>query len=362
LAKKLEGVAGASSDLSRIYFVSREDLTGAQQNSEEDEALEGAPNLYLDDGGTVKFVATLAEGDVGAIESGGGSLAYDIAARRPPLRATRVSPDGSRLLFQSRARLTDYDNTDLDNGRPDVEVFAYQAGGDLECISCNPSGARPSGRELRRRFWSAPPAGNSVFAAASIAAWEHPLHASNALSADGDRVFFNSNDALLPRDTNGTMDVYQWEASGEGGCGTEDPSYFPQNGGCIDLISSGESPFESEFWEASESGDDAFFITESSLVPKDPGLVDLYDARVGGGFPEPIAASPCEGEACQSPPAPPDDPTPATANLSGDGNVDEEAPAKCPKGKVRRKGRCVKRHRKHGRHHRAAGQTRGAAR
>ncbi|MGC1852780.1 MAG: hypothetical protein WA687_10125, partial [Solirubrobacterales bacterium] len=309
LAKRLERFIGASDDLSHVYFVSREKLTA--------EAVEDAPNLYLDEGGTLHRVATFDEGEVTLGQIGVNG---------------RVSPDGTRLVFQSRAPLTGYDNTDANNGKADIEVFAYEAGGELHCISCNPSGARPVGRELRKPFWSTLPQGHGVFAAAWIPAPEQALHASNVVSEDGDRIFFNSNDALLPRDTNGTMDVYQWEALNKGSCDTDDPSYFPQNGGCLNLISTGESPFESEFWEASADGDDVFFTTESSLLPQDPGLVDLYDARVGGGFPQPIAKEPCEGEACQSPPAPPALPTPSSRTYEGPGNVPQVAKG-CPKGK-----------------------------
>jgi DNA-binding beta-propeller fold protein YncE len=344
VAKGLEGLVRASDDLSRIYFVSRSKLT--------DEAIEGESNLYLDEGGALHHVATLGEGEVASGQLG---------------TVSRISPDGSRLVFQSRAPLTDYDNTDADNGKADVEVFAYEAGGELHCISCNPSGARPTGRELRKPFWSTGPQGHGVFAAAWIPAPELALHASNLVSADGERIFFNSNDALLPRDTNGTMDVYQWEAPGKGSCDTADPGYFAQNGGCLDLISTGESPFESEFWEASADGDDVFFTTESSLVSSDPGLVDLYDARVGGGFPQPVAKEPCEGEACQSPPPPPAYGTPASAAFSGPGDPKPGKGRKtCPKGKrkVRKGGkvRCVKRKGQKGQKKRKAAHNRRAPR
>ncbi|MGC1852003.1 MAG: hypothetical protein WA687_06145 [Solirubrobacterales bacterium] len=359
IAKELEGFIGASDDLSRIYFVSREKLTG--------KAIEGAPNLYLDEGGVPTYVATLGEGDVGQVEPGAsiGSVAYDYGSQQRFLRPSRVSADGSRAVFLSRTPLTGYDNTDAANGKADVEVFAYEPGGELLCVSCNPSGARPSGRELRRPFWAKGQQGHGVFVAAWIPAPEQPLHASSIVSEDGERIFFNSNDALLPRDTNGTMDVYQWEAPGKGSCDTEDPRYFAQNGGCLDLISTGESPFEAEFWDASADGDDVFFTTESSLVPSDPGLVDLYDARVGGGFPQPIAKEPCEGEACQSPPAPPTLPTPASRTYEGPGNFPQAA-KRCPKGKrkVRRGGkvRCVKRKGQKGQARRGAANKPRAAR
>jgi hypothetical protein len=352
LAEGLVGVAGASRDLARVYLVSREALASG--------AAAGKPNLYLAQGGSFTFIATLSEGDVGAVEPGAVEPASEVAARNSFWRATRVTPDGNRIAFESRERLGEFDNTAA-GGAPAVEVYAYQAGGQLVCVSCNPSGARPAARELPEPYkhpWEATQKSRitNVQAAAWIPTWERPLHASNVLSADGKRLFFNANDALLPRDSNGAQDVYEWEAAGSGSCNAEAADYFAQNGGCLYLISSGESSFESEFWEASPDGANVFFNTASSLLPQDPGSIDLYDARVEGGFPQPIAVAGCEGEACQSPPAPPSDPTPSSSSFDGAGNVVEPHRRGCPKRRVRRHGKCVRKHR---RHHRA-GQGRRA--
>lgn len=358
IAEEVRSVVGASEDLSRVYLISDAVLPGAEA-----EASAGQPNLYLHEGGASTFIATLSEKDVGEKEPGASIIAYDLASTGWYARATRVSEDGSRIAFPSRAPLTGYDNATPD-GRAAVEVFAYQAtSGELECVSCNPSGGRPNVvRDLRDPYSSpwAPGLPSKVPAAAWLPTWEQPLHASNLLSADGNRLFFHSFDALLPRDTNDAQDVYEWEAPGTGGCDVADASYFAQNGGCLYLISSGESSYESEFWEASEDGEDVFFTTESSLLPQDPGSIDLYDARVGGGFPQRALKAPCEGEACQSPPPPPEYATPASSSYSGPGSPPEGGKKpRCPKGKrlVHRRGkaRCVKKKNRHGR--RRAGQS-----
>ena len=328
IAADVRGVAGQSDDLQRVYFISNAALPGAGANSPwGEEAIIGKPNLYLweagEGGGEVSFVATLLEGDLGEREQDATFEAYDLAAENTYFRATRASAEGAALAFNSRAPLTDYDNTAAD-GRPAVEVYRYDAGTDeLTCVSCNPAGARPRTEELHepyvKRSIEAHP--TKVTAAAWIPTWEHPTHASNVLSEDGERLFFNANDALVPRDANGAPDVYQWEAAGTGGCSASSPSYFPQRRGCIDLISSGQSPQKAEFWEASADGSDVFFTTARSLVSADPGLIDLYDARVGGGYPEPDPKSECEGEACQSPPPPPRFDEPASGAYAGPGNV-----------------------------------------
>ena len=100
------------------------------------------------------------------------------------------------------------------------------------------------------------------------------------------------------------------------------------------------------------------------------GESTFYDARSGGGFPQPALPPPCSGEACQGPPAlPPPSPAPASSTSTGPGNP-EEKPTKCKPGFVRKAGKCVKRkhpsrrhkgsHRSHAR--RRVGRNRGSQR
>ena len=78
-----------------------------------------------------------------------------------------------------------------------------------------------------------------------------------------------------------------------------------------------------------------------------PGSLDLYDARVGGGFIEPNPPIPCEGDSCQLLPQVPRNPTLATL-VAGAGNPAVAYHKYCRKGYVKRKGICVTR----GKHHR----------
>jgi hypothetical protein len=336
IAEGAEGPMGASEDASRIYFSSTEDLDGGGP------AGEGAHNLYLyeaDPGGgsgTFTFVMALAASDVG------GSVFLQAPIERDPAgRSAQVSADGLHATFTSVAPPpSGYDNLDAASGKPVQEVYRYDAeAGDLRCISCNPSGARPTSADV----------GQGMPGAARIQGWENLLRAPRVISEDGSRVFFESFEALVPRDTNGNWDVYQWEEPGAGTCTEDDPTYGSESGGCVELISSGESSRKSTFLDADPDGESVFIATMSSLVPQDYGLNDVYVARIGGGFAQPVRRAECEGEACQSPPAPPNDPTPASASFQGEGNVREGSPRKarrCGKGKrrVMRRGkaRCVK--------------------
>lgn len=338
IAAGVIGVMGASEDATRVYFTSKDALAPG--------AIAGKPNLYLHERGLeVRLVANL--GSLDATQSDFVSLDNV----KPGWRRARVSADGAHALFMSTTALTGHDNVDLNSSEPDSEVFLYdaQAGegaGELVCISCNPSGARPVGRRVDE---GATAAALDIWAAAELPGWESQSHASRALSEDGSFAYFESYQALVPADRNGAADVYEWRrASGHGECEALGAAlYVPSSGGCLSLISSGESQQDSRFIDASADGRDVFFTTEESLFSEDPGLVDLYDARIGGGFAPRPSGSSCQGEACQGTATAPDGTTPASASFHGPGNqVQPTSARRCPQGKrkVRQAGRtrCVK--------------------
>jgi len=338
IAGEVEGFVGASEDAELVYFLSREDLDAGGA------AVAGKPNLYLyrSEGGTFTFVATLAADDAREAPNATEEAPILTPVALPPYnRSSRVAPDGLHAAFTSSAPLTGYDNTDQQSGEADAEVFLYDATSEeLHCVSCNPSGARPRGVD-------AGVAPLSFWAAAKIPGWYNQAHGPRALSEDGDRLYFEAIDPLSPQDTNGVQDVYQWQAPGSGSCTESFPTYSPANGGCIDLISSGGSPQASFLVDASAEGSDVFFKTTESLWGPDPGLYDVYDARVGGGFPLPPEPNEvCEGN-CQSPTPAPGSLAPSSSVFVGPGNVvAKPRPKRCRKGthKVRKGGkvRCVK--------------------
>jgi len=349
VAAEVEGVMGMSDDATRVYFVSRQDLDGGGA------AQAGQANLYLHESGGEELVATLAAKDVSGAN-------VSVVADEPIRRTSRVTPDGLHVAFMSLAPLTGYDNLDAETGEPDAEVFLYDAGADeLICASCNPTGARPTGREILAAE-SDKPAG--ISAAAHIPTFESQLYGSRVLADDGNRLFFQSFEALAPADENGLQDVYQWEPSGVGTCSEDDASYQSQSGGCVEMISSGDATRDATFVDADADGSDVFFATNASLLAQDKGLVDIYDARVDGGFPQVTVPEGCEGEACQ-----PEVPAPVTSapgsTSSGPGNP-PPSPRKprCPKGKLRAKRgskvRCVPN--RHKQHHRKNGPARKSRR
>lgn len=340
-------VLAASEGGSLVYFVANGVLAaGAQPGNCREEAPSGAGcNLYVVhyDGHSwekPRFIARLSGEDApdwGRPEGG----AYILK-----VMTSRVSPNGHYLAFMSNQPLTGYNNIDEKSGVRDEEVFLYTYGagsGHLVCASCNPSGAQPVGvRDTeesgegvglvidRAEAWAEAFEGVDHWLAASVPGWTdislfESLYQSRYLNNDG-RLFFNSSDSLVPRALNrGKTNVYQYEPTGVGGCQTENTK-----GGCVALISSGESEHESAFVDASESGNDVFFVTAAKLSPADADTnFDIYDARVcqvPGAEPCPSPGSgtprPCGNEACKpAPSSPPAYGPPPSSTLSSSGNI-----------------------------------------
>ncbi len=122
------------------------------------------------------------------------------------------------------------------------------------------------------------------------------------------QVFFQTKEALLPRDTNGQADVYEYSyATG------------------LHLISTGTSSSGARLLGSSQSGTDVFFLGRQALLPGEPNgeFQGIYDARVDGGFPVTEVPVCTTADACRAAPAP--EPSifgePASQTFSGAGNL-----------------------------------------
>jgi hypothetical protein len=337
-------LAGASASGASVYFTSASTLTADANTGEEPGGrTDLAPNLYRYDAATGRLTdLTIAEpvenpttepelgADVkSALVSPSGEGVFFVAGGIFDHEGTRGADN---LFHWSQAEGTTFittvepsDAIVTNSGAPEAatdaagdaiafvstggeaapgvpEIYRWSVAGGLACASCG-SGPVGAGAHL-------PTPGVALGSGGG-----HPI------SADGSKVFFSTTDALVPQDSNGKEDVYEWE------------------GGADHLLSSGTGNSGSYFVDASPSGKDVFFATRDRLVPADQDEnLDVYDAREGGGFPaaQPPAA-PCEAEACRPPlSAAPAMPGLASRAFQGPGNKKQK--------------HHKKKHRKHAKH------------
>jgi hypothetical protein len=281
-------IFGAGEDGSSVYLVAQ-GVLAANTNGNGETAQAGQNNLYhLQFDGerwTRTFIATLSSLD--SPEWEGGTTKSNSA-----FLTARVSPNGRYLAFMSQAPITGYENVDASpvaQGARDEEVFLYDSQtASLRCVSCNPSGARPAGvldtREGgeglgllvdRRQVWGKE--GHEYWLAGNIPGWTAQSLTSALLQSrylnDEGRLYFNSPDRLVPAASNGKNSVYQYEPSGVGSCESV-------SGGCVSLLSGGDSDHESAFVEATPDGSNVFFVTAARLLASDTDTAyDIYDAR-----------------------------------------------------------------------------------
>jgi Tol biopolymer transport system component len=325
------GVVKVSPDGSHVYFVAKGALSGAV-NSQEQHPTEGEDNLYVFErdaqfpGGRLSFIATLSPSDLEIMEGGCGGQAC----------GATVTPDGRFLAFTSSADLTPGDTSTA------RQVFEYDAQtGELARVSIGQDGFNENGN-------------TDTFNA--------EIPSGLAMSEDGAYVVFQSADGLTPQALNGRLEEFETEQAGV----KERLSYYANNvyeyhDGNVYLISDGRDATSSTQAQSSvqvdglsASGKDIFFETADRLVPQDTDTqLDVYDARIDGGFPAPVSLLPnCSGDACQEPlSASPVLLSPGSQFQAG-GNPPLAAatpttkpkakPAKCKKGYVKKKGKCVK--------------------
>lgn len=368
----VEGVSRISEDGSHVYFVANGVLTtspsrGAQgynghgvQVATGAVAQPGADNLYVyepdpADPGRYEtvFIAELcsgpgASGGVADVQCpsnlnsnpwnyGSGSANDQVlwshkGGDERPLQAT---PDGRFVVFPSYGDLT------ADDTSTARQVFQYDAQtGGLVRVSVGQDGFDNNGNTTAGR--EGPTSADTANASIGTQHYDETGRQAGftrggaiarTMSDNGSYVFFQSPVGLtsqalndVPIDSEGDLaqNVYEY------------------HDGHVSLISDGRDSSELEGGSSSvsligtdASGADVFFTTVDPLVPQDTDTqLDIYDARIGGGFP---AASPseCQGEACQGVQGPPSSlGAPASATFSGTGNL---APPSSPKPKAKAK-------------------------
>ena len=273
------GLLDVSEDGSYAYFAARGQLVPGQGRTETQNISRGEDNVYLSHDGSLSYVAPVRQSDMAAQLEGADGAA------NPLVWAADATPDGTHLLFVSKANVTGYESGGV------LEAYVYSvSSGHTICVSC-----RMDGKAATK--------GSGGFDEVEPVATETQHESLNdvmevkprSISDDGRRVFFKMHDALAPGAIPSQRNFYEWE------------------NGQVYLLIPGEGGGEgdlSEYFGASASGNDVFMRTTSKLVPQDSdNTTDVYDFRaphVAGEsvgpeavVPSPQPCNPLAGE-CQS--------------------------------------------------------------
>jgi hypothetical protein len=298
-AAEVQGVVSIGRQAGHAYFVAHGVLVGAP-NGEEDVAVKGAENLYSYDTqtGDLAFVADLCSGPVqsGAIEdlrcprdlssTVNDEKLWGTAGGRGGAEAQSAG-DGRYLVFSSYAQLiVRGTQADTDSTR---DVYRYDAQtGVLDRVSLGEGGHDANGNNSEFEAKIEPVGINPSGGQFSSVLTEQEMD-TRAVSEDGSMVVFSSAEPLSADAINGHENVYIWH---------EQPG---QHEGSVSMISSGNSLTNDVFPVINLTGRDVFFTTSEGLVPQDTeGDLDVYDARIEGGFPQqPVERQQCSSDACQ---------------------------------------------------------------
>jgi hypothetical protein len=281
------GVLDASEDGSYVYFAARGRL-GEAGRTEIANVAADTYNIYLAHDGGIRFV-----GSLGHAEAFGGNALVE--------GTSRATGDGTRFVFES--------SLGIPGSVPMVYVYSV-AGGTTVCVSCRHDGRSPfSAHHL-----------TPLIDAETTNVFDRIVRPT-VLTGDG-RLYFYSFDPLAPGGVEGDRNLYQWERGQVSLIATEPPG-VPRN---VD-----GTPTESFFGGASADGADIYFATPQSLTGSAQPGWNVYDARAGGGFPEPTPpAPPCdaavEGACNSAADSPTAAATPSTSNFSGTSNPSTKKP------------------------------------
>jgi hypothetical protein len=282
--------AGASSDGSKVFFVTRDILSPADQNN--------CLDVYAHSAGRTTLVSTGPNDGPPPVPG----FHCDSYQTDTPFSHPISSPDGAHFFFYSERSLV---ADDRDGG--DVDLYE-RIGDETRLVSTGPTSGGPNPDPTTADFATAAPNGSRVFFATNDALVPEDQNTGHGtfsydtyerdssgvrlfapsevrndpnlfagpleVSDNGERVYLWTNARLAPDDTDSTADIYE------------------RFGGSYSLVSTGPSPGpEPQFggvdptlgnFQISRDGERAFFVTTQRFVPEDTDDVsDIYQRAAG---------------------------------------------------------------------------------
>jgi Tol biopolymer transport system component len=306
----VRGVVSISEDGSHVYFVAESVLT-TLPNGLGQTASANSDNLYAYDTGTgeTQFVATLLESDQGLW---GVSEVIEGTQSHATWNLAQTTPDGRYLVFDSFAKLITAGPEADTSGAQQVYRYDFQTGHLLR-VSVGHEGAANNG--------NTPGVGAVIGLAWGEEAGPPTANGENrTISANGETIAFVTTEQLQSTDVAGGSNKSCKGGAYPEGAGCE---VYVWHNGSVNMISDGQDPNGFAYAGMSASGSDIFFQTRTQLVGQDTDtLGDIYDARIGGGFPAPTLEPSCSGESCQgSLPAAPSFGASGSSTVTAGGNL-----------------------------------------
>jgi DNA-binding beta-propeller fold protein YncE len=266
-----------SEDATSIYFHSSAQLVPG-------EGVEGLPcgqnrlcNLYRWHDGELTF-ATFIAGDILGVQDPQDDLGKTAA----------LTPSGEVVMFETNQAGITADDPGFCTvtGDPCNHLYRYDAAnGGTECVSCATEGSDQSGSGVKLSKWF--------------------------ISSDEQTAAFVTGVALVGQDVNQSPDVYEW------------------HNGIVRMITDGVTEVGvGEFTSPGVQGisaDGGDILFRSNLFLTGHEIEDngnLFDARIGGGFPTHTPPAACVEDSCQGPlQAPPQLSNAGSAAFAGSGNT-----------------------------------------
>jgi hypothetical protein len=327
----VRGFLGASEDGSHVYFIARGRLVPGVGRTFAQNKSADTFSVYGEQGGVVSYAGMVADEL--------GELQEDTLEQGLGNTTSRVSPDGRYLLFETAANVTGYEP-----GHHTREAYLYDADAQSEptvCVTCRQDGETSVTANGNRPINPEGP-GNPLFAVRALSEREGRAE-----------VYFSSYDSLAPSAVAGLANIYEWSHGQVFLITTEPP-------GLASAIN--EEPYENyklvkaeehiRFVGANADGTDLYFATTKTLNWEDGDeRSSIYDARVGGGFPEPAPPAPLcdpltEGSCPGATVLPAAAPGAASASFTGPGNALSPAPVTSPPRHLTVKPKKKKKHKK----------------
>ena len=230
----------------------------------------GSSQAFVARGGETTLLGTLAPTERSLIQE--KDTPFRLGSYRPDQRALRFTPDGSSLVFAAAGEF-DGSTSGL------TQIYRWSEEDGLQTISAAGDSAPTGNASIGAFSTQIPGSPREEFLA------EHRYKAleGRVLSDDGSRIFFETPEALVERDVNGVVDVYEW------------------HDGRVDLVTSGTGGGKALYHDSSADGKTVFFTTFDRLDPERDtnNNRDLYVAQPGGGYPTLPVQPSCQGGACQ---------------------------------------------------------------